>query len=173
MLELIQSDSLLVLISRAHLVDFAGATELLHARRFRAAIDVFPQEPLAAIMRFAARPAFCFSRHLAGGLAEAELDIGRMAVDDLTSMIVLAANRNAGGAAGDCATAWDGVGDGDQLVCRVSGGIANWGFGNCTITNSPITNSPIPKVSLWGRHFCACSVSRSPLAFSLPKCMGR
>ncbi len=38
-------DAVLVLISRSHLVDFDALTELLHARRFKAAIDVFPQEP--------------------------------------------------------------------------------------------------------------------------------
>ena len=87
MLELIQADSLLVLISRAHLVDFDALTELLHARRFRAAIDVFPQEPLARDHAIRSAPGVLLSAHLAGGLAEAELDIGRMAVDDLTSMI--------------------------------------------------------------------------------------
>ncbi len=41
----IPQDAVLVLISRSHLVDFDALTELLHARRFKAAIDVFPQEP--------------------------------------------------------------------------------------------------------------------------------
>lgn len=87
LLELIASDSLLVLISRAHLVDFDALTELLHARRFRAAIDVFPQEPLASDHPIRSAPGVLLSAHLAGGLVEAELEIGRMAVDDLESMI--------------------------------------------------------------------------------------
>lgn len=87
LLELIQAESILILISRAHLVDFDVLTELLHARRFRAAIDVFPQEPLALEHPIRSAPGVLLSAHLAGGLVEAELDIGRMAVDDLTSMI--------------------------------------------------------------------------------------
>lgn len=87
MLELIRPDSVLVLISRSHLVDFDALTEMLHARRFRAAIDVFPQEPLAADHPIRTAPGVLLSAHLAGGLEEAELDIGRMAVDDMESMI--------------------------------------------------------------------------------------
>ena len=45
-LERIRPDAALILVSRAHLVDFDALTELLHEGRFRAAIDVFPQEPL-------------------------------------------------------------------------------------------------------------------------------
>lgn len=87
MLELIHPDSVLVLISRSHLVDFDALTELLHAGRFRAAIDVFPQEPLAADHPIRTAPGVLLSAHLAGGLEEAELEIGRMAVDDVESMI--------------------------------------------------------------------------------------
>ena len=46
LLELVQADAVLVLVSRAHVVDFDALTELVLGGRFRAAIDVFPEEPL-------------------------------------------------------------------------------------------------------------------------------
>ena len=46
LLELVRPDAVLVLVSRAHVVDFDALTELVLAGRFRAAIDVFPTEPL-------------------------------------------------------------------------------------------------------------------------------
>ncbi|MDQ1301822.1 MAG: Hydroxyacid dehydrogenase, partial [Chloroflexota bacterium] len=45
---LIPADAVFVLLSRSHVVDFDALTDLLLAGRFRAAIDVFPQEPLPA-----------------------------------------------------------------------------------------------------------------------------
>jgi len=44
-LKLIGKDALIILIGRASLVDFEALTDLLGKDRFRAAIDVFPQEP--------------------------------------------------------------------------------------------------------------------------------
>ena len=43
---LARRNAVLVLISRAHLVDFEALTELVLEGRFKAAIDVFPAEPL-------------------------------------------------------------------------------------------------------------------------------
>ena len=45
LLELVAPDAVLVLVSRAHVVDFEALTELVLAGRFRAAIDVYPDEP--------------------------------------------------------------------------------------------------------------------------------
>ena len=45
-LERMGQDAVLVLISRAHLVDFDALTERVLSGRLRAAIDVFPEEPL-------------------------------------------------------------------------------------------------------------------------------
>ena len=44
-LELVAPGAVLVLVSRAHVVDFEALTELVRAGRFRAAIDVYPDEP--------------------------------------------------------------------------------------------------------------------------------
>ncbi|MEM9607477.1 MAG: NAD(P)-dependent oxidoreductase [Actinomycetota bacterium] len=82
----LRSDQLLVLVSRAHLVDFAAMTELVTAGRFAVATDVFPNEPLGSDhpIRDAER-AICVP-HLAGALPDALLDIGRSVLADLTAI---------------------------------------------------------------------------------------
>lgn len=85
-LELIAPDAVLVLISRSHVVDFDALTDLLHQRRFRAAIDVFPQEPLPADHPIRRAPGVVLSAHRAGSVARDLLAIGRMVVDDLEAM---------------------------------------------------------------------------------------
>jgi phosphoglycerate dehydrogenase-like enzyme len=62
LLEQIQVGAVLVVISRAHMVDFDALTDLVLAGRFKAAIDVFPTEPLASITRCARRLARCSRR---------------------------------------------------------------------------------------------------------------
>jgi phosphoglycerate dehydrogenase-like enzyme len=47
LMELLEPDAILAIISRAHLVDFDAMTQLVLQGRFRVAVDVFPQEPLA------------------------------------------------------------------------------------------------------------------------------
>ena len=44
-METIRSDAVFLLLSRAALVDFDALLDLVEAGRFRAATDVFPQEP--------------------------------------------------------------------------------------------------------------------------------
>ena len=43
----LQRNALLVLVSRAHLIDFDALVTAVQEKRIRAAIDVFPVEPLA------------------------------------------------------------------------------------------------------------------------------
>ena len=86
-LELIRPDSILVLISRAHLVDFDSLTELLLDGRFKAAIDVFPREPLDKDHPIRSAPGVVLTAHHAGNVPEEKWEIGRMAVDDLESML--------------------------------------------------------------------------------------
>jgi phosphoglycerate dehydrogenase-like enzyme len=86
-LELLPPDSVLVLISRAHLVDFDAITELLHAGRFRAAIDVFPQEPLPADHPIRRAPNTVLSAHRAGSVRTGLWEIGRAVVDDLEAIL--------------------------------------------------------------------------------------
>jgi phosphoglycerate dehydrogenase-like enzyme len=86
-LELIRPDAALVLISRAHLVDFDALTELLVAGRFRAAIDVFPTEPLPRDHPIRRAPGVILSAHRAGSVAEGLREIGRAVVDDLEAIL--------------------------------------------------------------------------------------
>jgi phosphoglycerate dehydrogenase-like enzyme len=83
----IPSDAVFVLLSRAHLVDFDALTDLLTAGRFKAAIDVFPQEPLPTDHPIRALPNAILSSHRAGAIGEALLSIGRIVVDDLEAVL--------------------------------------------------------------------------------------
>ena len=70
LLELIQPGAVLVLISRAHVVDFEALTEFVLAGRFKAAVDVFPAEPLALDHPIRRAPGAVLSAHRAGSVAE-------------------------------------------------------------------------------------------------------
>ena len=85
-LELISTGTVLVLISRAHVVDFDALTELVLAGRFRAAIDVFPQEPLAPDHPIRQADGAILSAHRAGSVKEAMWQLGEMVVDDLEAI---------------------------------------------------------------------------------------
>ena len=82
-LERIQPGAALLLMSRAGVVDFDALTALVKERRFTAATDVFPDEPLAAGHPARALEGLLLSPHRAGGMREAFLQIGRLAVADL------------------------------------------------------------------------------------------
>jgi phosphoglycerate dehydrogenase-like enzyme len=86
-LSLIQKGALLVLISRSHLVDFDALTEMLMERRFRAAIDVFPTEPLPPDHPIRKAPGTVLSAHRAGGVAGGYPTIGRMVANDLEAIL--------------------------------------------------------------------------------------
>jgi phosphoglycerate dehydrogenase-like enzyme len=85
-LSLIRPDAVFVLLSRAHVVDFDALTELLLAGRFRAAIDVFPEEPLAAQHPIRQAAHAVLSSHRAGAMAEALQNVGRLVADDLEAL---------------------------------------------------------------------------------------
>lgn len=85
-LSLIRPDAVFVLLSRAHVVDFDALTELLLAGRFRAAIDVFPDEPLAAQHPIRNATHAVLSSHRAGAIGEALQNVGRMVADDLEAL---------------------------------------------------------------------------------------
>ncbi len=86
LLERIRPDAVFLLISRAHLVDFDALTELLQAGRFRAAIDVFPREPLDPAHPIRSAPNVILSAHRAGSVKEAYYEIGEMVLDDLEAI---------------------------------------------------------------------------------------
>ena len=86
-LSLLQAGAVLVLISRAHLVDFDAVTEMVLAGRFKAAIDVFPVEPLPKDHPIRKASGAVLSAHRAGGGDETYHLIGRMVVDDLEAIL--------------------------------------------------------------------------------------
>lgn len=85
-LERIRSDAILILISRSHLVDFDALTELLLEGRFKAAIDVFPEEPPPLDHPIRSAPGVILSAHRAGSVPKDLRNIGRMVVNDLEAM---------------------------------------------------------------------------------------
>ena len=87
LLELLRPDAVLVLVSRAHVVDFDALTELVLAGRFRAAIDVYPSEPLEREHPIRGASHAVLSPHRAGLVPEALLEIGSSVVDDLEAMV--------------------------------------------------------------------------------------
>jgi phosphoglycerate dehydrogenase-like enzyme len=87
LLELVQPDAVFVLVSRAYVVDFEALTEFVLEGRFRAAIDVFPSEPLDPAHPIRTAPGVVLSPHRAGLVQEALWEIGRRVVDDLEAMV--------------------------------------------------------------------------------------
>ncbi len=83
----IPSDSAFILLSRAHLVDFDALTEMLAANRFKAAIDVYSEEPLPLDHPIRKLPNVILSSHRAGAIGEALLNIGRIVVDDMEAIL--------------------------------------------------------------------------------------
>jgi phosphoglycerate dehydrogenase-like enzyme len=86
LLSLVRPGSVLVLISRAHVVDFDALTELVLEGRFKAAIDVFPTEPLEPDHAIRRAPGAVLSAHRAGSVQEGLWDLGEMVVDDLEAI---------------------------------------------------------------------------------------
>jgi phosphoglycerate dehydrogenase-like enzyme len=82
-LERISPGSALLIMSRAGVVDFDALVELVAAGRLRAGTDVFPDEPVAPDDPVREVDGMLLSPHRAGGMREAFLEIGRLAVTDL------------------------------------------------------------------------------------------
>jgi phosphoglycerate dehydrogenase-like enzyme len=82
-LELLQDGAVFLLLSRAAVVDFPELVRELKSGRIRAAIDVFPQEPVPKDdpLRTAGEGVL-FSAHRTGGMPEALHLIGRLMVAD-------------------------------------------------------------------------------------------
>ena len=87
LLNLIPADAVFVLMSRAHVVDFDALTDLLYAGRFRAAIDVFPEEPVPANHPIRHAPNVVLSGHRAGSLRDELRTIGHLVTNDLEAML--------------------------------------------------------------------------------------
>jgi phosphoglycerate dehydrogenase-like enzyme len=75
--------SVVVLISRAGVVDFDALLDAAAGNHIRAAIDVFPEEPIPAQHRARRTPNTVLSAHRAGNIPEIWTGMGEMVVDDL------------------------------------------------------------------------------------------
>jgi phosphoglycerate dehydrogenase-like enzyme len=82
-LEKIRPGSAVVLASRAEVVDFDAFVELAGAGRFRAAIDVFPEEPVPPNHPIRRTERILLSSHRAGGLPEVYTRISEMLMEDI------------------------------------------------------------------------------------------
>lgn len=81
-LDLIQPGSAFLLMSRAAVVDFPELIRQVESGRFKAAIDVFPEEPVPANHPVRKLESAILSAHRTGGMPEALYQIGRMTVAD-------------------------------------------------------------------------------------------
>lgn len=81
----IADDALVILASRAEVVDFDAL--LSEAGRLRIAIDVFPEEPVPADHPARSTPGVLFTAHLAGGLHPSYARIREMMLDDIGQIL--------------------------------------------------------------------------------------
>ena len=82
-LSMIQDDACVVLASRAEIVEFEDFVQLAAAGRYRAAIDVFPEEPVPAAASLRDAPNILFTAHLAGGIEDSYRRMRDMVLDDV------------------------------------------------------------------------------------------
>ncbi len=81
-LGLIRSGSAFLLMSRAEVVDFPALLEAVGNGQLRAALDVFPEEPVPLDASLRDMPGLLLSAHRTGGTIDALHDIGRLVVAD-------------------------------------------------------------------------------------------
>lgn len=83
-LAMMPDGSMLVLLSRAALADFAALACEAQSGRLRIATDVFPEEPVPADDPIRSVPGILFSAHRAGALTSALEGIGALVLEDLS-----------------------------------------------------------------------------------------
>lgn len=83
--------SIVVVVSRAGVVNFDDLLDAAAAGHIRAAIDVWPEEPIPAGQRARSTPNTVLQAHRAGNIPEIWPDMGRMVVHDLERVLAGAA----------------------------------------------------------------------------------
>ena len=78
--------SVFVLVSRAAVVDWPALLDAADSGQIRAAIDVFPEEPIPASERARTTPGTILSAHRAGNVPEIWRCVGEMVADDLVAL---------------------------------------------------------------------------------------
>lgn len=86
-LDLIQPGAVFLLMSRAAVVDFDELIRRVAAGKFKAATDVFPEEPLAPDHLIRKVDNMLLSPHRAGAISQALQKIGEMVLDDLELIV--------------------------------------------------------------------------------------
>ncbi len=86
-LETIRQDASVILASRAEIVDFPVFLSMAAEGRFRAAVDVFPEEPVPAGDPIRNTPNVLFSAHLAGGIHPSYARIRAAMLDDIAQIL--------------------------------------------------------------------------------------
>ena len=76
----------MVLISRAHLVDFDAVVDAVKSGKIRCAVDVFPEEPVAPDSPLRTLAGMILSPHRAAAVSGGRHLIGRMILDDLAAL---------------------------------------------------------------------------------------
>lgn len=84
---LMPKGSIIVLVSRAGIVNFDDLLDAAATGRIRAAIDVWPDEPIPADHRARSTPNTLLQAHLAGNIPEVWPWMGQMVVDDLEQVL--------------------------------------------------------------------------------------
>ena len=79
--------SIVVLVSRAGIVDFDALLDAAAAEQIRAAIDVWPDEPIPPNHRARSTPNTLLQAHRAGNIPEIWPLMGQMVVDDLEMIL--------------------------------------------------------------------------------------
>lgn len=121
-----QPGSLLIVISRAHLVNFSDLTDCIASGHIRAAIDVFPSEPVAEDDPLRTLDGVILSPHRAAAVTGGRQLIGQMLVGDLLAIAAGQEPRQLQRAKGANIAQVAGVGDAsrvtDMAAARESGG---------------------------------------------------
>ena len=84
--ETMERGSVVVLVSRAAVVDWSALLDAAESGHIRAAVDVFPEEPIPAAERARTTPGTTLSAHRAGNVPEIWRRVGEMVADDLEAL---------------------------------------------------------------------------------------
>ena len=115
-LELLRDNALLILLSRAHLVDFEALTAELDRGRIRACIDVFPSEPVAKDAVIRGQKSAILSPHRAAAVTNGRHLIGDMIMSDLRAIKAGSGKRQLSNASKATISALAGIGDATQVA---------------------------------------------------------
>ena len=86
-LKLIEKDSSVILVSRAEVLDFDEFINLAEKNKFRAAVDVFPEEPVPSDAFFRKKSNILFTSHVAGAMHFSYKNIREMMMDDIRQIL--------------------------------------------------------------------------------------